>query len=135
MSPGGQGSLQASGELSSTAGSVVHACRVAPLLPVLIPTHHRRPGTPAARMKQLPSEVKKQRSREVTAAVEAWGAEVYQHLVGCVERCCVVDTAADGVHLVAHNKTYAQVGRGGVGMRDVRYLRQQADVGAWHEVR
>ncbi|PRW56296.1 threonylcarbamoyladenosine tRNA methylthiotransferase [Chlorella sorokiniana] len=68
-----------------------------------------RPGTPAARMKQLPSEVKKQRSREVTAAVEAWGADVYQHLVGCVERCCVVDTAADGMHLVAHNKTYAQV--------------------------
>lgn len=78
-------------------------------------TSHRRPGTPAARMKQLPSEVKKQRSREVTAAVEAWGAEVHQHLVGCVERCCVVDTAADGVHLVAHNKTYAQVGLGGGG--------------------
>ena len=67
-----------------------------------------RPGTPAARMKQLPSEVKKQRSREVTAEVESWGAGVYAHLVGCVERCCVVDTAADGVHLVAHNKTYAQ---------------------------
>lgn len=76
-----------------------------------------RPGTPAARMKQLPSEVKKQRSREVTAAVEAWGAAVYQHLVGCVERCCVVDTAADGVHLVAHNKTYAQVGVDGGGGR------------------
>lgn len=72
---------------------------------VLLP---RRPGTPAARMKQLPSEVKKARSREVTAAVDGW-ADAYSHLVGRTERCCVVDRAADGVHLVAHNKTYAQV--------------------------
>ncbi|KAL4457896.1 hypothetical protein ABPG75_012761 [Micractinium tetrahymenae] len=67
-----------------------------------------RPGTPAARMKQLPSEVKKARSREVTAVVDSW-ADVYARLVGRTERCCVVDRAADGVHLVAHNKTYAQV--------------------------
>ncbi|KAL4424994.1 hypothetical protein ABPG77_002879 [Micractinium sp. CCAP 211/92] len=67
-----------------------------------------RPGTPAARMKQLPSEVKKARSREVTAAVDGW-ADAYSHLVGRTERCCVVDRAADGVHLVAHNKTYAQL--------------------------
>lgn len=60
-------------------------------------------------MKQLPSALKKQRSREVTAAVEGWGAGVYQHLVGAVQRCCVVDRAADGRHLVAHNKSYAQV--------------------------
>ena len=73
-----------------------------------------RPGTPAARMKQLPSEVKKQRSREVTLAVDSW-VDVYHHLVGSTERCCVVDRAADGVHLVAHNKTYAQVNHVWVG--------------------
>ena len=58
-------------------------------------------------MKQLPSEVKKQRSREVTLAVDSW-VDVYRLLVGSSERCCVVDCAADGVHLVAHNKTHAQ---------------------------
>ena len=74
-----------------------------------IPTHLRRPGTPAARMKKVPSQAVKARSREVTALVESW-TDAYAHLVGTTQRCCVVDTAADGVHLVAHTKTYTQVG-------------------------
>lgn len=71
-----------------------------------------RPGTPAARMKKVPSQTVKQRSREVTSLLESW-TDAYVHLVGTVQRCCVVDTAADGVHLVAHNKTYAQVSGSG----------------------
>jgi threonylcarbamoyladenosine tRNA methylthiotransferase CDKAL1 len=59
-------------------------------------------------MQRVPTAVVKQRSREVTALVDSW-AGVYDGLVGTTHRCCVVDTAADGVHLVAHNKTYAQV--------------------------
>ncbi|EFN58477.1 hypothetical protein CHLNCDRAFT_19538, partial [Chlorella variabilis] len=67
-----------------------------------------RPGTPAARMRRVPTAVVKQRSREVTAAVESWCGS-YSGLVGATQRCCVVDTAADGVHAVAHNKAYTQV--------------------------
>ncbi len=70
-----------------------------------------RPGTPAARMKKVPSHVVKQRSRAVTALAESW-VNVYAHLVGTTQRCCVVDIAADGVHLVAHTKTYAQASNG-----------------------
>ncbi|GAB4820559.1 hypothetical protein N2152v2_007605 [Parachlorella kessleri] len=69
---------------------------------------YSRPGTPAARMKKVPSHVVKQRSREVTALVESW-TDVYTHLVGTTQRCCCVDVAADGVHVVAHTKHYAQV--------------------------
>lgn len=71
--------------------------------------HGCRPGTPAARMRRVPTAVVKQRSREVTAAVESWCGS-YSGLVGATQRCCVVDTAADGVHAVAHNKAYTQVG-------------------------
>lgn len=71
---------------------------------------YSRPGTPAARMKKVPSAVVKQRSREVTREVDSW-VDAYAHLAGTTQRCCVVDLAADGIHLVAHTKTYAQVGR------------------------
>ena len=63
-------------------------------------------------MKRLPTQVAKQRSREVTASVEGWAGSdgMYAALVGSVQRCCVVDTAADGVHLVGHSRSYTQVG-------------------------
>lgn len=59
-------------------------------------------------MKRLPTEVVKRRSREVSAEVDSWG-DVYDRLVGSMQRCCVVEPAADGVHLVAHCKSYTQV--------------------------
>ena len=84
---------------------------------MLRPQFYSRPGTPAARMKKVPSEVVKQRSREVTREVDSW-VDAYSHLAGTTQRCCVVDLAADGTHLVAHTKTYAQVrGRGERGKR------------------
>ena len=67
-----------------------------------------RPGTPAARMKKVPTSVVKQRSREITAEVDSW-SEAYDHLKDMVVRCCVVDRAADKVSVVGHNKTYAQI--------------------------
>jgi len=67
-----------------------------------------RPGTPAARMKRVPTNVVKARSREISLEVDSW-TDAYTNLVGTIHRCCVVDTAADGVSLVGHNKTYAQV--------------------------
>ncbi|KAK9824275.1 hypothetical protein WJX72_009107 [[Myrmecia] bisecta] len=67
-----------------------------------------RPGTPAARMKKVPSSKVKQRSREITALVDSLPATC-ERLVGSVQRVWVVDTAADGHHLVAHTKSYDQV--------------------------
>lgn len=65
-------------------------------------------------MKQLPNKVKKERSREVSVLVDSW-TDVYAYLVGTTQRCCVVDVAADGRHLVAHSKSYTQVRRRAVG--------------------
>ncbi|KAI8113556.1 hypothetical protein M9435_003554 [Picochlorum sp. BPE23] len=67
-----------------------------------------RPGTPAARMKKVPTSIVKTRSREITAEVDSW-TDAYKHLMGRIVRCCVVDTAADKVSVVGHSKTYAQV--------------------------
>ena len=67
-----------------------------------------RPGTPAARMKKVPTMVVKQRSREITHEVDSW-TDVYDHLMGEILKCCVVDVAADKVSVVAHSKSYAQV--------------------------
>ena len=67
-----------------------------------------RPGTPAARMKRVPTDVVKARSREITIEVDSW-RNAYDHLVGTIQQCCVVDIAADKTSLVGHTKTYAQV--------------------------
>ena len=67
-----------------------------------------RPGTPAARMKRVPTAIVKKRSREITAEVDSW-RDAYVGMVGRRERCCVVDVAADGTSLVAHPKSYTQV--------------------------
>lgn len=67
-----------------------------------------RPGTPAARMKKVPTSIVKQRSREITREVDSW-THVYQHLMGQVLKCTVVDTAADKVSVVGHSKSYAQI--------------------------
>ncbi|CAD7702754.1 unnamed protein product [Ostreobium quekettii] len=67
-----------------------------------------RPGTPAARMKKVVSQVVKERSRKMTALVDGFEG-VYEHLVGSTVRVWVVDFAPDGCHLVGHTETYAQV--------------------------
>ena len=50
----------------------------------------------------------KARSRQLTQVVDSF-TDCYQHLVGTVQRVTVVDTAADGVSLVGHSKSYCQV--------------------------
>lgn len=57
---------------------------------------------------QVPTATVKRRSREVSALIETF-ADCYTHLVGRSERVWVVDTAADGYHMVAHTKGYVQV--------------------------
>lgn len=75
---------------------------------VHISQFYPRPGTPAARMRKVPTDIVKARSREITAEVEAW-TDSYAGMVGSAQRCCVVEFAADGVSLVAHTKSYTQV--------------------------
>lgn len=55
-------------------------------------------GTPAARMKKVPSAIVKKRSRELTAVFESFTP--YNGMEGLVERIWITDIAADGTHLV-----------------------------------
>jgi len=59
-------------------------------------------------MKKVPTAVVKSRSRRMSTLVDSFG-ELETSLVGSVQRCWVVDTAADGCHRVGHTKSYVQV--------------------------
>ncbi|GAA0167684.1 hypothetical protein LIER_22562 [Lithospermum erythrorhizon] len=74
---------------------------------VHISQFYPRPGTPAARMKKVASNVVKQRSRELTAVFESFAP--YNRMEGLVERIWITEIAADGIHLVGHTKGYIQV--------------------------
>ncbi|XP_052487354.1 uncharacterized protein LOC105770307 isoform X2 [Gossypium raimondii] len=65
------------------------------------------PGTPAARMKKVPSTIVKNRSRELTSVFEAFTP--YNGMEGKVERIWITEIATDGIHLVGHTKGYVQV--------------------------
>ena len=76
--------------------------------PILnISQFYPRPGTPAARMKRTPTHVAKERTREVSALFKSY--EPYAHMKGEEYDVLATDIAADGKHLVAHDKSYAQV--------------------------
>ncbi|XP_021895968.1 threonylcarbamoyladenosine tRNA methylthiotransferase isoform X1 [Carica papaya] len=74
---------------------------------VHISQFYPRPGTPAARMKKVPSTTVKNRSRELTSVFEAF--QPYNGMEGRVERIWITDIATDRVHLVGHTKGYVQV--------------------------
>ncbi|CAA6660450.1 unnamed protein product [Spirodela intermedia] len=74
---------------------------------VHISQFYPRPGTPAARMKKVPSTEVKKRSRELTAVFESFSP--YQGMEGQIERIWITEIATDGVHLVGHTKGYIQV--------------------------
>lgn len=67
-----------------------------------------RPGTPAARMKRVKTQIVKARSREVSALVDSF-VEAYAPLEGTVHLVSIVEKAADKVHLVGHTRSYAQI--------------------------
>ncbi|KAG8082051.1 hypothetical protein GUJ93_ZPchr0014g47254 [Zizania palustris] len=74
---------------------------------VHISQFYPRPGTPAARMKKVPSVEVKNRSRELTSVFESFSP--YKGMEGKVERIWITEIATDGVHLVGHTKGYIQV--------------------------
>ncbi|KAG6508055.1 hypothetical protein ZIOFF_033410 [Zingiber officinale] len=74
---------------------------------VHISQFYPRPGTPAARMKKVPSTVVKNHSRELTSVFESFSP--YQGMTGQTLRIWITEIATDGVHLVGHTKEYIQV--------------------------
>ncbi|XP_076898913.1 uncharacterized protein LOC143552629 [Bidens hawaiensis] len=74
---------------------------------VHISQFYPRPGTPAARMKKVASNVVKKRSRELTSVFESFTP--YNGMEGNIERIWITDIATDQIHLVGHTKGYVQV--------------------------
>ncbi|XP_057973271.1 uncharacterized protein LOC131161488 isoform X2 [Malania oleifera] len=74
---------------------------------VHISQFYPRPGTPAARMKKVPSTTVKKRSRELTTVFESFTP--YNGMDGRMERIWITEIATDGIHLVGHTKGYVQV--------------------------
>ncbi|XP_075495659.1 uncharacterized protein LOC142532973 [Primulina tabacum] len=74
---------------------------------VHISQFYPRPGTPAARMKKVPSNIVKKRSRELTTIFESFTP--YVIMEGKIEQIWITDVATDGIHLVGHTKGYIQV--------------------------
>ncbi|XP_049344844.1 uncharacterized protein LOC125809229 isoform X1 [Solanum verrucosum] len=95
------------GETDEDFAQTVDLIRDYKLAQVHISQFYPRPGTPAARMKKVPSNVVKQRSRELTAVFESFTP--YTGVEGKVERIWITDIASDGIHLVGHTKGYIQV--------------------------
>jgi threonylcarbamoyladenosine tRNA methylthiotransferase CDKAL1 len=58
-----------------------------------------RPGTPAARMKRVPTAEVKNRSRELTSLFESFNP--YSGMEGRMERVWITDVASDRIHLVS----------------------------------
>uniref|UniRef100_UPI00398EDF07 threonylcarbamoyladenosine tRNA methylthiotransferase n=1 Tax=Pristiophorus japonicus TaxID=55135 RepID=UPI00398EDF07 len=66
-----------------------------------------RPGTPAAKMEQVPAQVKKQRTRVLSQLFQSYTP--YDHKVGEKQHVLITEESFDGQYYVAHNKFYEQV--------------------------
>ncbi|CAL5067831.1 unnamed protein product [Urochloa decumbens] len=95
------------GETDEDFAETVNLVKEYQLPQVHISQFYPRPGTPAARMKKVPSNDVKKRSRELTSVFESFSP--YQGMEGKVERVWITEIATDGVHLVGHTKGYIQV--------------------------
>ncbi|NWI17140.1 CDKAL methylthiotransferase, partial [Crypturellus soui] len=66
-----------------------------------------RPGTPAAKMHQVPAVVKKQRTKDLSQLFHSYNP--YDHKVGERQRVLVTEESFDCNYYVAHNRFYEQV--------------------------
>ncbi|KAM4633828.1 threonylcarbamoyladenosine tRNA methylthiotransferase [Polymixia lowei] len=66
-----------------------------------------RPGTPAAKMEQVPAHVKKQRTKELSQLFHSYNP--YDHKIGERQHVLVTEESFDAQYYVAHNKFYEQV--------------------------
>ena len=76
--------------------------------PVLnISRFYSRRGTPAASMPQVPTDISKRRSAELTKLYNSYTC--YDDLIGTIHKVHLLEVAHDKHHLVGHTKGYAQV--------------------------
>ncbi|XP_075441716.1 threonylcarbamoyladenosine tRNA methylthiotransferase [Ascaphus truei] len=66
-----------------------------------------RPGTPAAKMVQVPAHVKKQRTKELSQLFHSYSP--YDHKIGQKQHVLVTEESFDSQYYVAHNCFYEQV--------------------------
>ena len=66
-----------------------------------------RPGTPAARMKRVPTQEVKTRSRELSKLFQSYLP--YEHKLGETQLVLATQVSHDQEYYVAHNKYYDQV--------------------------
>ncbi|KAI3685179.1 hypothetical protein L6452_34415 [Arctium lappa] len=95
------------GETDEDAAQTVDLIKDYKFSQVHISQFYPRPGTPAARMKKVPSNIVKKRSRELTSVFESFTP--YDGMEGNIERIWITDIATDEIHLVGHTKGYVQV--------------------------
>mmetsp|Transcript_64990 Transcript_64990/g.160014 ORF Transcript_64990/g.160014 Transcript_64990/m.160014 type:complete len:700 (-) Transcript_64990:79-2178(-) len=76
--------------------------------PILnIAQFYPRPGTPAAKMKKLPTHIVKDRSRAVTSFFETY--KTWDWMVGTTQQVWIVEYGKDVNYIVGHSRNYAQV--------------------------
>ncbi|XP_029446615.1 threonylcarbamoyladenosine tRNA methylthiotransferase [Rhinatrema bivittatum] len=66
-----------------------------------------RPGTPAARIAQVPAHVKKQRTKMLSQLFHSYNP--YNHKIGEKQQVLVTEESFDSRYYVAHNRFYEQV--------------------------
>ncbi|XP_036084897.1 threonylcarbamoyladenosine tRNA methylthiotransferase isoform X1 [Rousettus aegyptiacus] len=66
-----------------------------------------RPGTPAAKMDQVPAQVKKQRTKDLSQVFHSYNP--YDHKIGERQQVLVTEESFDSKFYVAHNQFYEQV--------------------------
>nr|XP_044992516.1 threonylcarbamoyladenosine tRNA methylthiotransferase isoform X2 [Jaculus jaculus] len=66
-----------------------------------------RPGTPAAKMEQVPAHVKKQRTKDLSRVFHSYNP--YEHKIGERQQVLVTEESFDSKFYVAHNRFYEQV--------------------------
>lgn len=76
--------------------------------PVLyINQFYPRPGTPAAKLKRVPTQEVKQRTKQLTELFHSY--EPYRKRMGQKYQVLVTEVAHDKEHYVGHNQFYEQV--------------------------
>ncbi|KAM4835163.1 threonylcarbamoyladenosine tRNA methylthiotransferase isoform 1-T1 [Thomomys bottae] len=66
-----------------------------------------RPGTPAAKAEQVPAQVKKQRTKDLSRVFHSYNP--YDHKIGERQQVLVTEESFDSKFYVAHNRFYEQV--------------------------
>jgi len=66
-----------------------------------------RPGTPAAKMRRVPTDEVKERTKRVSAIFQSYFP--YEHKLGQRQTILITEEAKDKIHYVGHNKSYDQV--------------------------